>query len=311
MLGVIHEERDKRHARFMISAAVASISVASVLVIFKSYVWYISGSVALLGSLVDSGLDLLASLITLIAVKTALAPPDEEHRFGHGKAEALAGFVQALVMGVSAVLLLRESIGQILKPAPLVAPSEIILVSLLAIGLSIGLVVFQSFAIKRTGSIAIAGDHLHYKGDLLLNLLVIFAAYSSAFHMPELDGIMGALIGGFILYSAYGVVRPALAMLMDEELGQDEREAIFNIVMGNADVLGLHNLKTRVAGRDRFIQLDIQVDGNLSVSKGHAIASEVEAALSEVFHDTHIFIHVDPADMGSDVLTSAELGIME
>ncbi|MCJ9429395.1 cation diffusion facilitator family transporter [Kordiimonas marina] len=274
----------------------ASVGVASSLVVAKAAVWWMSGSVALLGSLTDSALDLAASLVTMFAVKTALTPPDEDHRFGHGKAEALAGLFQASVMSGSAVFLILESFHHIWTPLPVAHSSLVMAVSVAGIVLSLGLVLFQAYVIRHTKSLAVRGDHLHYQGDMLLNLSVIAAAMMSEYGILAADGVFGVLIGLYILKSAYDIVRPAIDMLMDREFSLKDREKIFNIVMGNPDVLGLHELKTRSSGRDKFIQMHIEVPAEMTVKAAHLVADEVEATVGEAFPDSEILIHIDPPD---------------
>ncbi|WP_262695909.1 cation diffusion facilitator family transporter [Kordiimonas aquimaris] len=290
-------------------ATYASVSVAVTLVVVKAYVWFISSSAAMLGSAADSALDLAASVVTLLAIRTAITPPDDAHRFGHGKAEALAGLFQAAIMAGSAVFIVLHAIERIWAPAPVTASDQVIQVSILAIAMSLLLVIFQSYVIRKTGSLAVSGDHLHYKGDLLLNLGVVVAAYGAGVGYIYADGAIGLMIGLYILWGAYGISRPATDMLMDREFSNSERETIFNTVMESAGVLGLHDLKTRAAGRDKFIQMHIEVDGTLTVKAAHLIGDEVEATLGEQFPDAEILIHVDPVSDLSTELTQAELSI--
>lgn len=289
----------------------ASVSVAFVLVVTKAVAWWHSGSVAMLGSLADSVLDFAASLVTLFAVKTALSPPDEDHRFGHGKAEALAGLFQAAIMSGSAVFLLLESVDRIAAPQGVSHSQLVIGISAFAIFLSLGLVLFQSYVVRQTGSLAVAGDHLHYKGDLLLNLSVILAAWTSAQGFVQADGVFGLMISGYILYGAYDIARPAIDMLMDKEFADEDREKIINLVLENTEVIGVHDLKTRESGRDRFIQMHIEVAGDMTVRSAHMVVSELEATIGEVFPGSHILIHVDPPSQAGDDLTVQELGKLE
>jgi len=285
----------------------AAVTVALTLVVGKAYAWWMSSSVAVLGSLTDSSLDLAASLVTLLAVKAAVSPADQDHRFGHGKAEALAGLFQAAVMAGSAVFLMLEAVQNIWAPQPVAASSLVMSISALAIVLSLFLVAFQSFVVRRTKSLAIAGDHLHYKGDILLNLAVIAAAYSSSIGWIYADGVFGLLIAVYIVFGSLNVARPAVDMLMDKELSDEDREAIFNMALGNVHVLGLHELKTRTSGRDVFIQMHIEVDGNMTVRDAHFASDEVEAMIGEAYPDAEIIIHVDPPSERSDELTHGEL----
>ena len=194
-----------------------------------------------------------------------------------------------------------------IDPEPVQTPGIVVGMSVFAIVLTLVLVVFQQSVIRKTGSLAVAGDHLHYKGDLLLNVGVIVAAVAVMLEYPVLDPLAGVAIALYILYSAMGVLRPAVAMLMDREFPDDERENIFNLVMESPGVKGLHDLKTREAGRDRFMQMHIEVDGALTLQQAHLIAHEVEATLGEQYPDTEIIIHVDPVHEKSVDLTLGEL----
>ena len=260
-------------------AAWASVLVALSLVVAKGFVWLASGSVALLGSWLDSLLDLMASLVNLIAIRTAVEPPDKEHRFGHGKAEAIAGLFQCSLILVSALFLLVASISHLLKGEALLRGDWAIGVSVLAIVLTLGLVAYQRHVVAATGSVAIEADSLHYTGDLMLNLAVIAAVALSTFAgVLWADGLFGIGIALYLGYTATGIFRKSVDMLMDREFMEEEREQIFNLVMGNADVMGLHDMKTRCSGLTSFIQMHIELEGDLSLHQAHLIADEVETS---------------------------------
>ncbi len=286
---------DKEHAGSLMKWATrAAMSVALCLVVIKFVAWWQSGSVAMQGSLADSVLDLTASIVTFFAVKTALIPADDDHRFGHGKAEALAGLFQAAIMGGSAVFLALESITRLWEPKAAVASELVMGVSVLAIALSLCLVMFQSYVVRQTRSLAIAGDHLHYKGDLAMNLGVVVAAYAGSIGYIHADGVFGVLIALYIIWGARDVAMPAIDMLMDKEMSEDEREKISRMALGNASVLGLHELKTRMSGRDYFIQMHLEVDGSLTVQQGHDISEAVEEHIAAAYPEAEILIHIDP-----------------
>lgn len=272
----------------------AAMLVAFSLVATKFVAWWQSGSVAMQGSLADSALDLMASIVTFFAVKTALVPADDDHRFGHGKAEALAGLFQAAIMAGSAMFLALASIERLWLPKATGASELVISVSILAIALSLCLVMFQSYVVRSTRSLAIAGDHLHYKGDLMMNLGVVVAAYASARGYIYTDGIFGVLIALYIVWGAKDVAMPAIDMLMDKEMSEDEREKISTIARSDVAVLGLHELKTRMSGRDYFIQMHLEVDGGLTVQQGHDISDAVEFKIAAEYPDAEILIHIDP-----------------
>ena len=276
-------------------AAWASVLVALTLVVAKGVVWMASGSVALLGSWLDSLLDLMTSLVNLIAVRAAVIPPDKEHRFGHGKAEAIAGLFQCSLILVSALFLLYASISHLIAGEPVLRGGWAIGVSVLAIILTVVLVAYQRQVVRQTGSVAIAADSLHYTGDLLLNLAVIVAiALSSFAGLVWADGLFGMAIAFYLGWAAIGIFRLSVDMLMDREFADEERETIFNLVMGNQDVLGLHDLKTRRGGLTSFIQMHIEVKGDLSLYDAHQIADEVETTVGEAFPNAEIIIHTDP-----------------
>lgn len=288
---------NKEQAGYLMKWATrAAMFVAFSLVVTKFIAWWQSGSVAMQGSLADSALDLAASIVTFFAVKTALVPADDDHRFGHGKAEALAGLFQAAIMAGSAVFLALESIARLWEPKASAASELVISVSLLAILLSLCLVIFQSYVVRKTRSLAIAGDHLHYKGDMMMNLGVVVAAYASAQGYLYADGVFGVLIALYILWGARDVAMPAIDMLMDKEMSAEEREKISQIALGNSAVLGLHDLKTRLSGRDYFIQMHLEVDGSLTVLQGHDISDAVEANIAAEYPDAEILIHIDPPE---------------
>jgi len=294
--------------RWMRAAAAASVAVGLTLTATKAVVWLLTGSVTILASLFDSLLDLLASLLTLVGVRTALEPPDYDHRFGHSKAEGLSALAQAAIMAGSATFVFLEAIDRLLVPEPIAMAWAGFAVSGLAILLTLALVTFQRRVIRRTGSLAISADNLHYTGDLLLNLAVMAGIALTAYTpFGRADGLFAAGIAVYIASQAILIARSAVDMLMDKEFGEAERERIFNITMGNPQVRGLHDLKTRSAGLRDFIQLHIEVDPDLSLRAAHLAATEVEAAISEAFPDAEIIINVDPVGFERPNLTVEEL----
>lgn len=283
----------KQAEKLMVWASRASTSVALILVVTKFYAWLVSNSVAMLGSTMDSGLDLMASLVTLFAVKTAIQPPDEDHRFGHGKAEALASLFQGAVMGGAAVFILFESVRSFFGAGPKGGTELVMGISGFAIILSLFLVMFQSYVIRKSASLAISGDHLHYKGDLLLNASVVLSAWLVAQGVPYSDSIFGLLIAVYILYGAYEVIVPSIHMLMDRELSDADRDEIIRLTQSVSGVKDMHDLRTRASGRDLFIQMHVDVDAHMTVSEGHKIADSVEMLLAEHYTDAEILIHID------------------
>ena len=286
---------DEKTSRLLRRATTASVAVAAALVLIKLVAWLFTDSVSLLSTLIDSLLDVAASFLNLLAVRHALEPPDREHRFGHGKAEPLAGLAQAMFITGSAIFLLIEAGQRLIEPQAVSRPGLGIAVMVISIVATIGLTRFQAYVIKRTKSVAIRADSLHYVGDLLTNAAVIVAIVLTAkFGWIYADPILAIAIAIYILKTAWGISNGALDMLMDRELPDDDRAQIKKIVLEHPGVMALHELKTRAAGPTSFIQLHIERDGDLPLREAHRIADEVEAALREAFTGAEVVIHQDP-----------------
>ena len=275
-------------------ATYASVAVAIVLIIIKIMAYLLTGSVAILSSLIDSFLDLIASGINLFAVRHALVPADHDHRYGHGKAEAIAGLTQAAFIVGSSLFLIFEAINRFSHPQVVENGMVGIGVMVITITLTALLVKFQHYVVKKTGSIAINADSLHYVGDLLLNLSVIAALILSVyFDVQMADPVFALLIAAFILKSAWEIVKQSLSQLMDQELPDTLREEIKTIALQHPEVRNLHELRTRSSGRQYFIQLHLEMDGELKLKEAHQIANEVEIEICKAFPNAEVIIHED------------------
>ena len=284
-------------------AALASVGVAVVLIAAKLAAWLVTDSIVILTSLVDSGIDLLASLVTFVSVRQAAQPADRAHRYGHGKAEALGAFAQAGFVGGSALILASEAVQRLISPQAISQGRVGIAVMLFAIALTGGLVLFQRAVVRRTGSVAIRADSLHYRGDLLMNLAVIAAlALTEVLGSPLIDPLFALAIVAWLLYGAVGVARHALDMLMDRELPGERRAHIRELALGHPSAQGVHDLRTRRAGADVFIELHLELDGGLSLDQAHDITHEVEARIREAFPDADILVHQEPAGLADERL---------
>jgi cation diffusion facilitator family transporter len=283
-----------QHARLMRQATVAALTVALSLALAKAIAWWMSGSVSLLAGLTDSLLDGAASLLNLIAVHYALRPADEDHRYGHGKAEALAGLDQALFIGASAVLVGSHGVERLLHPQPLGAPDLGIAVMLLSLALTVALLLFQRHVVRLTGSTAIRADSLHYRSDLLLNSSILLALVLASFGWPQLDALFGIGIAFYILWSAISIVREAVAVLMDQELSPEVSTQMLDLVCAVPGVLGAHDLRTRISGTRWFVQLHIELPGELSLFQAHALSDQVEATIRAEFPRAEVLVHADP-----------------
>ena len=281
-------------AKLLRLATYASISVALVLIVAKLIAWGLSDSVSLLATLIDSVLDALASLINLIAVRHALTPADKEHRFGHGKAEALAGLSQSLFIVGSAGFLLLEAGRRIINPTEVQAAGIGIAVMLFSIIATLALLGLQSHVIRKTNSTAIKADSLHYKTDLLVNGSVIVALWLSVQGWAGFDALFAGAIALYILFSAREIMMMSYDHLMDRELPDGQRDLIKRLVLEHSSARGMHDLRSRHSGTMTFIQLHLELDDDLSLMDAHQICDEIEANLLVAFPESEIIIHIDP-----------------
>jgi len=281
-------------AKLLRLATYASISVALILIVAKLIAWGLSDSVSLLATLIDSVLDALASLINLIAVRHALTPADKEHRFGHGKAEALAGLSQSMFIAGSAGFLLLEAGRRLISPIAVESVGVSMLVMVFSIVATLLLLSFQAHVIRKTNSTAIRADALHYRTDLLVNASVILALWLSVKGWAGFDALFACAIAIYILYSAWEIITVSYDHLMDRELPDEQREEIERLVLQHKSARGLHDLRSRHSGTVTFIQLHLELDDDLSLLEAHKISDEVELCLLEAFPGSEIIIHIDP-----------------
>jgi cation diffusion facilitator family transporter len=275
----------------------AALGVALLLVTAKAVAWWLSGSVSLLGGLTDSLLDGAASLINLLAVHYSLRPADDDHRYGHGKAEALAGLGQAAFIGVSALLVGAQGVDRLLHPQPLGAPLVGIVVIIVSLLLTAALLAYQRHVVRLTGSTAIRADSLHYRSDLLLNLSILVALVLASYGWARLDAVFGIAIAFYILWSAASILREAAAVLMDTELSPEIGEDMQRLARTVPGVLGCHDLRTRISGTRWFVQLHLELPGELSLSRAHALCDEVEAAIKAHYPRAEVLVHADPQEV--------------
>ncbi len=287
--------RDPKSARLIRSATYASVLVASSLMLVKVWAWLATDSVALLGSLADSLLDTLSSCLTFWAVRYSLAPADSEHRFGHGKAEGLAALLQSVVIAGSGIYVSIEAVGRLLNPAPISQPSLGIAVIGGATLATIALVSYQHFVARRTGSVAIVADAMHYKVDVLVNLGVAGAITVTATTGWQLvDPLVGLAVSAYIIRGAWGIGNQALGILLDKEIPLADRQRIREMARRHPEVLGFHDMRTRHGGSHYIIQFHLEMDPAISLLRSHEILDEVEAAIRKAYPGCEIIIHADP-----------------
>ena len=290
-------------------AAISATSVALLLVVIKLYAWLTTESSAMLASTTDSLLDLFASLMNVIILKYALAPADEEHRFGHGKAESLAGLVQAAFVMGSALILLFNGVDRFITPRAILHSEIGIWVTVIAIVLTLGLVVLQKYVIHRTNSVVINADALHYQSDLFLNLGVLAALFLSQGIWIRADGFFTILVGLFLLWGAGKIIWLSVYHLMDHELTEDELKQIRMIILQHKQARGLHELRTRRSGPQRFVQFHLELDDDLSLLEAHAIGEAIEADIEKALSPCEVFIHHDPSSVVQHELAKDEVAL--
>lgn len=277
------------------SAALASIAVALLLVGLKVWAVFATGSTAMLGSLADTALDLVASLATLIGVWVAAQPADEKHRFGHGKAEALAAMFQVVLISISAIGIAFRAVDQWLAGARPEAAEGGIVVSVIAMAATFALLAWQRYVIRQTKSLAISTDHVHYQSDLLLNLAVIAAlALDSYAGISGADPLFGLAIALWLGWGAWGASQEAVKQLMDHEWPEDRRAAFLEAVARHPEIKGLHDLRTRTSGNRDFVQFHVWVDREMTIAAAHDVMDQIEAKILAEFPGIEILIHPDP-----------------
>jgi ferrous-iron efflux pump FieF len=277
------------------NVALLSVATAAILIVVKAIAWRSSGSVAILASLSDSALDLVASLITLFAIRYAQAPPDAEHRFGHGKAEAFSSLMQGGLVFASGALIGREAIVALLNPRPVEHGLAGVIVMIVSIVLTLLLITAQSRVLKASGSIAIAGDRAHYAADLAANGVALVGVAAAAWlGLSWVDAAAGLIVALWLLWGAIGVFREASGQLMDHELPEEDRARILELATSDPRVLGIHQLRTRASGPYIHMQMHADLAEDISLAEAHTIMVEAENRLLVAFPAADILIHPDP-----------------
>ncbi|CNH86302.1 ferrous iron efflux protein F [Yersinia aldovae] len=288
---------DPQYGRWVKAAALSATVLASILLIIKIFAWLHTGSVSLLAALVDSLVDLAASMTNLFVVRYSLQPADEEHTFGHGKAESLAALAQSMFISGSALFLFLTGFQHLASPEPLQDPGVGIGVTLVALFSTMILVTFQRWVVRKTQSQAIRADMLHYQSDVLMNGAILIALALSWYGFHRADAMFALGIGVYILYSALRMGYEAVQALLDRALPDNERQEIIDIVTSWPGVIGAHDLRTRQSGPTRFIQLHLEMEDMVPLMEAHILAEQVERALLHRFPGADVLIHQDPCSV--------------
>ncbi|WP_282454166.1 cation diffusion facilitator family transporter [Pseudoalteromonas sp. 2CM39R] len=282
--------------------------MVSLMIATKAWAWLASGSASMLGSLTDSLMDITATLMSFLVLSYALRPADDDHRFGHGKAEALAGLGQAAFIAGSGCLLAFHGIERLINPVELTHSLLGVWVSIFAIVCTLVIVFVQNKVVKHTESIAIKADSVHYKGDLILNAAVLLAILLAYYGVLYADPLFAIGVAGYLLYNSWDIATESASHLMDKELPDEEKQSIFEIARKHNDVYGVHGIRTRQGGKVKFIQLHLELDDNLPLIRAHKVADEVEAMISARFEsEVDILIHLDPLSVLVNSKTAQEV----
>ena len=288
-------ENQKNTDPLVRSASIASLLVASTLIVLKYYGWVATTSVSLLGSLADSLIDFLASVFVFIAISYSQLPADAKHRFGYGKSEGLAAFIQSLLIGISGIYVCFEAIKRLLNPSQINQPSIAIWIILVSIALTLALVMYQKYVIKKSKSIAIESDQYHYLTDTYINISVLFSIVITGWtRFVFIDALVGLLISAVVLYTSVTLLKKSFKILLDQEIQSDARDRIREIALDHPKVLGFHDLRTRDTGRKYIIQFHLELDPNMSLLESHAITDEVTDSVLKLYPDSELIIHTDP-----------------
>jgi ferrous-iron efflux pump FieF len=283
--------------RLMRQASIASMAVAVTLIAAKVAAWVTTDSVSMLSSLVDSSLDLVTSLITFFAIRHALTPADEDHRFGHGKAEALAGMAQAGFIAASAGGVALTVVDRFLHPHDVQNEHIGVFVSVLGVVLTLGLMAFQSHVVRQTRSLAVGADKAHYTADFVTNISVGVGLFlSGRFDLPMIDVAVALGVAAYLVFGAWSISRSSIDVLMDRELPAEDRQRILDIVRGHPGVRNVHDMRTRSAGLIKFIQLHVVLEPTMSLGRAHVMGDSIEADIMQAFPDAEVILHIDPWD---------------
>ena len=272
-----------------------SVICAAVLILLKAAAWRASGSVALLASLADSGLDLLASLATFYAVRYAASPPDIEHRFGHGKAEAFASLLQAGLVFASAALVGQEALRRLVDPHPIGAEGWALAVMGVSLVLTGALVAAQNRVLRKASSVAVSGDRAHYAADVAANIAAAIGIAAAAWlHLAWMDALAGLVVAAWLVWGAVSVFRQASGQLLDHELPLQDREEIRRLAADDPQILGIHQLRTRASGPYVHVQMHADMDPSISLDAAHRILVAAEQRVLDAYPAADIIIHPDP-----------------
>lgn len=291
-----------------IYAGYAAIGIGIILISIKAYAYHMSGSVSILSSLTDSVLDSVVSLMVLGSIYYARRPADTDHRWGHGKMEAISALFQSAIIAGGAAFLIFAALLHINQPTKIQNHEMAIMVMAVSIMLSILIVIIQRMSLKKDDSLAIEADSAHYGSDVLINMGAMLVLYLNMNgQAPQwLDPLFAIIVAIFMAYLVRGISSKSLSVLLDRELPEREREKLINIIEAHEKVIGWHDLRTHSHGTHFVISFDIEVCAQLSLLDAHQIAKDLEDVILKSYPESDILIHVDPEGFTEDARHKVE-----
>ena len=277
-------------------ATTASLALAIFLTIIKTFGVLYTGSLSVLSSMIDSLADIFASLITFFAVHISSRPADKEHRYGHGKAEALSALIQSAFICGSGFFIIYDAVIRFLSPRTIPQSWIGIIIMIISLILTICLIIFQHYVAKRTKSQAIIADALHYYVDVITNFGIIFSLFIvHQWNIFWIDTITAIIVSAYLIFNAYKLATDAISLLMDKELDDSIREHITKIALSSDHIMGIHDLRSRNMGDKYIFELHLELDGNLALAQAHQYTNNVEKSIKQAYPGAQIIIHQDPS----------------
>ncbi len=281
---------DKQH-KLKLSAVYLAIAISITLVILKIIAWYLTKSVSVQASMLDSTLDGITSFINFLAMRYALLPADADHRWGHGKAEALAGFAQSVFIILFTCFLLFSIAHRLIYPEPIIV--SVIGISFIVLSgfLTLLLVIWQKYVVRVTGSLIIQADSVHYETDLLSNLGILLSLYvSMKFNFIYVDFMVGVLIAIYLISSVWKILWTSVDILMDKELDGAIKQRVVELALTHPNVKELDDMRTRSGGTQHFVQFGLRFHKKLTSEEIEKTRHEVYTNIQTVFPDMEITI---------------------
>lgn len=286
------KEKIERYKKY---AVIASIALSTLLFLMKIFASLATGSLAILSSLVDSLSDIVASVVSFVAVKFSLKPASCSHRYGYFKAEHLSALVQAAFIAGSGMFVLYSGIDRFLHPVIIEQTGIGIFVMVLSLVLTVLLISFQKYVAKHTNSMAVKADSAHYVVDVLTNSSIILSlVVIKAFNISWFDSLIAVLIALYLLWYAFQIAYEAAQALLDKELDKDIRQNVLRLLKQLDGIKGVHDLRTRDLGGVYYFELHIEMDGSLSLLEAHQITESAENAIKQAYPHAQVLIHQDP-----------------